>query len=292
MYKYFIFFLILFIASCNNEKYTITDSSARDQFYIIWSHSDIQPRKIKDREGYETAVEDIKNNLPKPDIAIVAGDIVHDKNASADFEWFLKTREKAGIAKWFEITGNHDMKDYKSYKKYIGKPRFYSYSQGNILFLFMSDEDRHPPTKISDEAFRWWKKQVIENQDKIIITTTHGYLKHSGLFLADSVESRTILNSERFEEVLKQYRVDLWLSGHTHIPSTFGFNEHREEKFNNTVFINISRIRRDFGFNPESRIIVLKKNSDIMIIKTRDHHKKEYIKNREITIQLPIRAQF
>jgi predicted MPP superfamily phosphohydrolase len=278
---------MLFI-SCSYEKLTLKETDAREDFFIIWSHSDIQPRDFDDREAYETSVRDVAENLLKPDMAIVAGDIVHSEiNAVEDFKWYLKTKELAGVDYWFEISGNHDMKDYESYKKYINKPLHYSVNVGNMLILFMSDEDRHPPQLISDETFNWWRKQVIENQDKIIITVTHAYLKHSGLFLADKVESRTILNSGRFEEVLRKYRVDLWIGAHTHIPSFFGFNESRVKEFNNTTFLNISRIRRDFNFNPESRVIILKNNSPVMIIKTRDHDSGKYIKRREIIINLP-----
>jgi len=284
--------LIIFI-SCSYEKHTLKENDVRDDFFIIWSLSDIQPRHYSDREGFDLAVSDVKRNLQKPDMAIVAGDIIHSKdNAEDDFRWYLKTKELAGVDYWFEIAGNHDMKDYENYKKYIKQPLHYSVTAGNMLMLFMSDEDKSPPQYISDETFEWWKKQVIENQDKIIITISHAYLKHSGLFLSDLVDSRTILNSERFEEVLKKYRVDLWLAAHTHIPSFFGRNENRVEEFNNTTFINISRIRRDFNFNPESRVIILKNNSPVMIIKTRDHDDEKYIKRREIVINLPINFVF
>jgi len=280
--------LTIFFVSCSYEKLTLKDTDSRDDFFIIWSHSDIQPRDESDREAYETAVYDVAHNLPRPDMAIVAGDIVHSRlNSEDDFKWYLKTKELAGIDYWFEIAGNHDMKDYENYKKYINKPLHYSVTVGNMLILFMSDEDRFPPQYISEETFNWWKKQVIGNQDKIIVTVTHAYLKHSGLFMADKVESRTILNSERFEDVLKKYRVDLWLAAHTHIPSFFGFNENRVKEFNNTTFINISRIRRDMHFNPESRVIILKNNSPVMIIKTRDHDSEKYIQRREIVINLP-----
>jgi predicted MPP superfamily phosphohydrolase len=279
--------------SCSYEKKTLKDTDVRDDFFIIWSLSDIQPRYFSDREGFDLAVSDVKHNLLKPEMAIVAGDIIHSReNAIVDYQWYVKTKELAGIDYWFEITGNHDMKDYESYKKYVSKPLHYSVTAGNMLMLFMSDEDRHPPQYISDDTFNWWKKQVIENQDKIIVTITHAYPKHSGLFMAEHIESRTILNSERFEEVLKKYRVDLWLAAHTHIPSFFGQNENRVEEFKNTTFINISRIRRDFNFNPESRVIILKNNSPVMTIKTRDHDDEKYIKRREIVINLPINFVF
>jgi len=277
----------LLFSSCY-ETLTIRNGENRKDYYVIWSLSDIQPRELKDREGYETAVRDVKNNLPKPDMAIVAGDIAHDKNSEDDFRWYLETNEKTDIEYWFEITGNHDMKDYDNYLKFIKKPPYYSVAKGNLLILFMSDENRRPPTYISDEAFRWWKRMVIKNQDKIIITVTHGYPENSGLFLASMVKSRTILDSHRFEDVMRKYRVDLWLSGHTHIPSIFGFNECRKKEFNNTTFINISRIRRDMGFNPESRIIILKHNSNLLTVKNRDHHTGKYIKRREVQIELPV----
>jgi hypothetical protein len=284
---YIIIFFLIFSYSCSYEKNTLQADDTIIDYFIIWAHSDIQPRKKSDRDAYETAVYDITHNIPKPDMAIVAGDIVHNPNSEDDFKWYVETKKQAGIDYWFEIAGNHDMKDYDNYREYINKPLHYSVTIGNMLILFMSDEDRFPPTFISDATFEWWKKMVIDNQDKIIVTVTHAYLKNSGLFMADTVESRTILHSERFEEILKQYRVDLWLCAHTHMPSFFGFNESRIREFNNTTFINISRIRRDMHFNPESRIIILKNNSPVMIIKTRDHGSEKYIKRREIIINLP-----
>jgi hypothetical protein len=49
----------------------------------------------------------------------------------------------------------------------------YTVEKGNILFIFMSNEDKGKATVISDETFKWWKNLVINNQDKIIVTITH-----------------------------------------------------------------------------------------------------------------------
>ena len=283
----FILIFAFMLSSCSYEKATLKSSDNRQDAFIIWALSDIQPRDDSEYEPFETALSDVKNNIPEPDMAIVAGDIFHSKElAEATLNWYVKVKESSGIEYWFEIAGNHDMKNYEAYKKYINKPPYYSVEVGNLLILFLSDEDRFPPTFISDNTFNWWKKQVVENQDKIIITVTHAYLKHSGLFMASMVESRSILNSERFEDVLKEYRVDLWLAGHTHIPSFLGFNENVVKEFNNTTFINISRIRRDMHCNPESRIIILKQDSPVMIIKTRDHANAEYVSRREVIVDL------
>ncbi len=292
---YFYFFQLAMISmlfqilSCSYEKHTLQKNSNRNEYYIIWALSDIQPRTKNEREAYETSIKDVMEYLPSIDMGIVAGDIVHRRNAADDYKWYLKESQKTGIKDWFEIAGNHDMKDPKDYKKFIGKPLHYSIQRGNLLILFMSDEDRFPPTYISDKTFQWWKDMVINNQDKIIITVTHAYLENSQLFMAKHIKSRTILNSKRFEDVLRKYHVDLWLSGHTHIPSAFGFNESKIKEFHGTTFLNISRIRRDMNFNPESRIIILKKGSSKIVIKTRDHNDHKYIKRREVHIKSPVK---
>jgi len=284
-------FLFL-LSSCSYEKNTLRQNESREDYYLIWALSDIQPRTNADREAYETSISDVKNHLPRIDMAIMAGDIVHRRKAVDDYRWYLKENRRSGIKEWYEIAGNHDMKDLVNYKKFIKKPLHYSVQKGNLLILFMSDEDRFPPTYISDKTFRWWKNMVINNQDKIIITVTHAYPENSKLFMAKYIESRTILKSKRFEDVLRIYRVDLWLAGHTHIPSAFGFNESRIREFKNCTFMNISRIRRDMHFNPESRIIILKNNSSRIVIKNRDHDEHDYVKRREVIIKSPIRFKF
>ena len=282
-----IFILGFTLLSCSYEKSTLRASDNRQDFYILWALSDIQPRNDDEREAFETAVSDIKNNIPNPDMAILAGDIFHNSRlAETTLNWFIEARKGADIDYWFEIAGNHDMKYYEAYKRHIKKPLYYSVEVGNLLILFMSDEDSYPPTFISDDTFNWWKNQVIENQDKIIITLTHGYPKNSRLFMARMVESRTILDSKRFEDVLREYKVHLWLAAHTHIPSFWGFNESTVKKFNNITFINVARIRRDLKCNPESRIIILQNNSPVMTIRTRDHHKKKYVRRREMSVNL------
>ena len=64
------------------------------------------------------------------------------------------------------------------------------------------------------------------------------------------------------------------------------------EEFSNTTFINMSRIRRDMHFNPESRVIILKKNSSEIIIKNRDHNDHKYVKRREVIIRTPVKFKF
>lgn len=286
--------VLFFILSCSTggalsvreeggEKFILSD---REESYLIWAFSDIQPRNRKEREHFSAAVNDIRQNFPVPDAAICGGDIIQRKKDSFDdFRWFLKTRKITGISRWFEIAGNHDTRSLSDYFTFIKKPYFYSVEIGNILIILLSDEVNNSPTVISDEAFKWWEKEVIENQNKNIITVTHAALPESKLPFTGIYRSQ-VLNSGRFVRVMKKYNVDIWLSGHTTIPHLRGYNEKYAPELNNTLFINLSAIRREMGISVSSRFLVFRKNSKELVIKMRDHDKREFDGSLEIKFKL------
>ena len=76
----------------------------------------------------------------------------------------------------------------------VGTWERYKFEAGNILFLMLSDynaapipvgrgtsKERHPggfpAGAVTRATFDWWKQQVLENQDKIIITVHHHVLR-------------------------------------------------------------------------------------------------------------------
>ncbi|MEM4658496.1 MAG: metallophosphoesterase [Candidatus Methanosuratincola sp.] len=255
----------------------------------IWALSDIQPRNHAQRIDFAQAVEDINENLPGIDIAIVAGDIVHSANAD-DYEWYLSVRGRSYIKEWHEIAGNHDLKGDtggRLYRKYVNSRTNYSFTKGNVLFILMSDEEKGSPTEISDETFLWWKKLVEDNQDKIIVVVTHAPLEGSGIPLSDT-RRRQILHSERFREVLEKYTVDLWLSGHVHVPQWFAGDIGRVPSLGGTVFVNAAAIRREaFGLKPpESRIIIFTCGSREVQIRSRNHRNSSFTESLDRTYRL------
>ena len=157
----------------------------------------------------------------------------------------------------------------------------YSKQYGNLLFIFLSDEISGKPTDINDDTFEWWKELVINNQDKIIIVATHAPLEGSNIPFSTK-HDRQILGSDRFQEVLKEYKVDLWLSGHLHIPHEFTNTMNRNSELNGTVFVHISSIRPEFlGLkHSQSRILDFYCGEDRVVIKSRDHDSRKW--NTEI----------
>ncbi|MCX7677858.1 MAG: metallophosphoesterase [Spirochaetes bacterium] len=244
--------------------------------FVVWAHSDIQPRYEFEKKQYVNAVHDVKKLFPVISVAIVAGDIPQFTNLPKVFLWFLEVRKSARVEKWLEIAGNHDWRDIEHYKQLVNPLLNYSYEYGNLLFLCMSNEKYGRRTWISDATFAWWAHHVKTNQDKIIVTVTHGALQGSGL-PASLFERLTIERSERFAQVLKNYRVDIWISAHSHFPGWLPDMHVVNTDLGNTIFIDVGAIRADYITNSESRFLLFKDGSSQMLLRYRDHTRGMFI---------------
>ena len=285
--------IVLICCACYIDK-SVNSKSDLDAFnnpqntLKIWLLSDIQPKNQGQKQQFQKAINDTNKNVSDIDFAIVAGDIVQQANEE-DFDWYLSTKPSSYIKEWYEIAGNHDVKwdNGELYKKKINEKFNYSISKGNILFIFMSDELTSSETDISDETFNWWKNIVINNQDKIIVAITHAPLEGSGIPFS-SFRRRQIKDSKRFADVLAKYRVDIWLSGHVHIPQWFPNVVGKSEKYNGTLFINVAGIRPEaLGLKQsESRIMTFECGSDKVLLKSRNHTEREFNKELETVFEV------
>jgi hypothetical protein len=114
---------------------------------------------------------------------------------------------------------------------------------------------------------------------------THGYIKESGLFGSGLMASRNIKDSGRFADVLKKYKVDLGLCGHTHLSHSFNNSVKFAEELNNRCFINVSAIRGSRFTTVESYLLYFKNNSDELIARSRDHEEKKF-NMKDVNIKL------
>lgn len=281
-----IFSTAVSVQSCSS--FQVKDDPDDPARYVMWINSDIQSRTPEQLYIFEDAVTDIVNNIGRVDMAITAGDIVEKKDADFYYEQYLKTRKAVNAGTWFEIAGNHENRDIEGYRRNIRKELNYAVSAGNVIIIFMSATKKEDISPIPDDVVAWWKKIVRENQDKIIITVTHIALEQSGLIHGQlGMYPLYIENSEDFEEFLKKYRVDIWFSGHAHIPGFVPYTEFKNNDLNGTVFIDTSSIRNENFKDIESRIVVFRRGSKKFIVKHRNHTKKRYSIFGEKTYTLP-----
>lgn len=291
--KFVALFLFLIHSSCYVGYSSGNELSEENWFdskstLKVWALADIQARSKDHEEAFEFAITDMNNNVPNIDLAIVAGDIVN-KAKDHKFDWYIETRDNSYIEEWFEIIGNHDLISDKGqlFREKLREDVDYSIVKDNILFIFMSDSERGKSTVISDETFEWWKDLVVNNQDKIIVVTTHAPLEDSGIPFS-SFKDRKVTNSKRFTQVLRDYDVDIWLSGHLHLPHSITNNIVEKDKFNGTVFVHISSIRPEImGIkDSESRVLTFACGSDKVLIQSRNHEKRAFSSNQDRVFQL------
>ena len=280
-----LFLLIFTLASCHAGSSSGKELTAADWFvpketFTVWALSDTHIKDEAHMKPFENAVEDVNDNVPDVDMAINAGDVA-DFPTVESYDLYIKARDGSYIKEWYEIIGNHDYKTDKGniFRKKLrgGGDGHYTVEKGNILFIFMSNEDRGKATVITDETFEWWKDLVIKNQDKIIVVTAHAPLQGSGIMFS-AIKERQITDSKRFREVLKKYKVDLWLSGHLHIPQSLPDTIVTQKELGGTTFIEISSIRPDlWGMKePESRVLTFACGSDKLLVRSRNHQRYFY----------------
>ena len=286
--KCILIFLLTMLVGCTavpNGNFQEGSAHLPGKEFVVWMLSDIQPPTPVQRAVFEAAVTDVNEGVGTVDMGIIAGDLLTSRSNDEDFRWFTETRAKSKTSDWYQIAGNHDARSGEIFYKYFPQAEYYAVGMGNLLFLFLSDQSVASRTDISDEAFLWWKDMVEQNQEKIIVTVTHAQLKGSGL-LASSVSSRVIYGSDRFEKVLKQQKVALWVSGHSHLPQRLSGTVTVRKKLGGTCFVNVSSISDESFLDSESRFFYFHVGSDLVWMRSRNHSKHEFNTFIDIPISL------
>ena len=290
--KYLIFLSTLIITGCvvvQNVTFEEATAPFSERQFVVWMLSDIQPKTTLERNVFEAAVADVNENIGPIDMGLMAGDLLKSSSHDADFSWFKETRESAKVTDWYQIAGNHDVRSGAIFYKYFPQPQYYAVEYGNLLFLFLSDQSTASRTDISDDAFLWWKDMVENNREKIIITVTHAQLKKSGL-MGSILPSRVIHNSKRFEKVLQQEKVALWVSGHSHLPQGLSGSVTVSKDLGGTSFVNVASISDELFLDSESRFFYFQDGSDVVWMRSRNHSKRLF--NNGLDIAIPLGRSF
>jgi hypothetical protein len=167
----------------------------------------------------------------------------------------------------------------------------YRFQAGNILFLMLADRNDaptpvgrghsqgansggYPAGAVTRETFDWWKQQVLDNQDKIIVTI--GAEGSSYLYYIiendDPDDFRYTKDAHVFEDFLDGFHkeqgrgaIDLWIAGHTHVKSPeddWGGKTISERRWG-VGFLQVAALTRHHGgSHPLSRLLSFTDASD------------------------------
>ncbi len=193
----------------------------------------------------------------------------------------------------------------------------YRFLAGNVLFLMLADRNDapepvgrghskegksggYPAGAVTRETFNWWKKQVLDNQDKIIITMHHHALRDTTIasgrgegnpryhgssggaegssylyYLIENEDPKDFQfqkDAHVFEDFLERFHkqhgrgaIDLWVAGHTHVkgPTDNWGNKTITEMRWGVGFLQVAALTRHHaGSHPMSRLLTFTKGSD------------------------------
>lgn len=186
----------------------------------------------------------------------------------------------------------------------------YRFEAGNVLFLMLADRNDvpepvgrghsrdarkggYPAGAVTRQTFEWWKQQVLQNQDKIIVTVHHHALRDTTIasgrgegnpryhgasggaegssYLYYLIENdnpsdfRFIRDAHLFEDFLSDFHkqhgrgaIDLWVAGHTHVKGpedNWGGKTITEQRWG-VGFLQVAALTRHHaGSHPMSRLL-------------------------------------
>ena len=176
------------------------------------------------------AVNKIISLDPKPDLLIITGDMVAGQYKGLDYRAMWRAFHNVVTIPIIAVTpGNHDASAYKPYqeeravfveqwKKYkptlnyldqLYYPLYYSFSMGNVLFISLDATKVGP---ISWDQKRWLQQQLtIHNNYKHKIV-----FGHLPLYPFTQDREEDILWDAELMRILKDHKVNVFLSGHHH----------------------------------------------------------------------------
>jgi len=193
----------------------------------------------------------------------------------------------------------------------------YRFQAGNVLFLMLADRNDvpspvgrghskqgqrggFPAGAVTRATFNWWKQQVTENQDKIIVTMHHHVLRDTTVgsgrgegnpryhgnsggaegssYLYYLIENddpndfRFIKDAQVFEDFLDAFHkehgrgaIDLWIGGHTHVKGPdddWGEKTITETRWG-VGFVQVAALTRHHGGStPLSRLLTFTEGVD------------------------------
>ena len=265
----------------------VVPARAQERSRQVLVFSDIHIGHIADgvdgSEWMARALKELRENQIRVDYAMALGDIAHHANADA-FKAYKQLKKQSGIETWFELAGNHEYgkEGLEDYEAVVRSAKPYAHIDGNLAWFVISDEAKGVPGNISDETFDWLKKAIAENQDKIVIVCSH-QLVHNTIRKSEDAQ-RYIHPKEKIAEMLKAYRVDLWMCGHEHHRP---YSKQEIRRVNNTTFINVASMSHAYGSKEsQSFLLQFKQGAKSIVARRRVHDRQEFSIDFETEIPL------
>jgi predicted phosphohydrolase len=263
----------------------------------VWAASDLhiglgdkRADGIDGEEWMARALKDLAANTGPLDYAVVCGDLTQNGKA-ADLEKYLALRNGSGIPAWYELAGNHEYyhKGIGNYRRLIRSTDPYEMLDGNVAWLFLSDEKHSRQGDLTAGTLDWLRERLAALRDHVVIVCSH-QLVHGTV--RDSGRSELRLHPRAaIEAVLAEHHVDLWLSGHYHHNRARSVDETTAR--DGTTFINVASLSHAyFTGASQSFVFEFEAGRKEIVGRCRLHDESRFVEELEVRVPTRVAPRF
>ncbi len=260
----------------------------------IWADSH-NGKKWDGKDGglwAERSTDELLRHVGTPDYALVLGDVSHAYRES-EFRRYARLRRTSGIARWYEIVGNHDFHGTESglYQKIVRREFHYVLLDGNLCWIFVSAERGRAAGILRAPTRRWLKQAVAKHQDKNLIVCSHQLVVNTVRQTHPRINFECVLNPRRWVSSLRRsYRIDAWLGGHEHGPKR---SKDQVKRKGRTTFFNVASFSHAYHTEAcNSFVFEMSIGGKEIRALCRDHDVGAYVEEFETRVPLPYPLKF
>ena len=230
------------------------------------------------------SLDDLTANVRDIQYGLTLGDITHHGDRDSLMR-YLNLRDKSRIPKWFQVAGNHEHRNggIVHYRQLVGEASPFVFTEGNIAWFFLSDEQKRAPGNISTRSLRWLRSNLNRHRDKIIILCSHQIPPNT---TGRSSEDLFCLHPrDRIRDIFGEFPIALSLFGHEHHAP---YSRKQMTQKNGTMYINAASMNHAYGTQMSASLILeLEENKREIVVRRRDHDRQRFQDEFEIKIPLP-----
>ncbi len=260
-----------------------TDSKLRKVWVMSDLHCGYTEGGKDGAEWFTLACKDMQQEHADIAYAMTLGDITHGGNEQ-QLKNYITTRDASGIKTWYEIAGNHEYHDGKadSFKQLIRSTDPYSVVDGNLAWIFLSDEKAGVPGELTPESCDWLETELAKHKGKNIIVCSHQGIKNTTLNTDNA--QRHIHPADRISEIIKKSNIALWMSGHEHHGP---YGPKHIARVKNTTYINVASMSHAYKTgSSQSNLLEFKPGSKEITARRRTHDTQIFMPEFEVKIPL------
>lgn len=234
-------------------------------------------------EWFAAACQDMHQAHPDITYAMTLGDITHGANEQ-QLKNYMQTRDASGIPTWYEIAGNHEYHDGNAdiYTKHLRSTDPYSVIDGNLVWIFLSDEKAGVPGELSPKSCDWLEAELAKHKGKNLIVCSHQGVKDTTA--NTDATSRYLHPADRIAGIIEKFDIALWMSGHVHHTP---YTPKHIARVGKTTYINVASMNHAYKTgSSESFLLEFEPGAKQIVARRRKHDTKAFMPEYEVTIPL------